>query len=437
LQPLEIQQQFLATLTDDEACALQFDWRFWAREQQLPPERDWTYWLILAGRGFGKTRSGAEMVRNWSQKFRFVNLIGATVDDARDIMIEGESGILAICPKDERPVYRKSDRCLLWPTGAKSLIFTADEPDRLRGKQHEKLWADELCAWRYAGESWDQAMFGLRLGAKPQAIVTTTPRPIKQLLELMADPNTHITRGTTYDNRANLAREFFTKITGKYEGTRLGRQELNAEVLTDIPGALWQRDRIEELRVRRAPELIRIVIGVDPAVSSNEDSNETGIIAAGIDKNGVGYVLDDKSLIASPAGWGGAVVDLYYNLSADRIIGEMNQGGEMVENTIRTIRDKADQPIGQNVSYKGVHASKGKHTRAEPVSALYEQGKVHHVGGFPYLEDQLCTWLPGEDSPDRLDALVWALTELMIEGGGTWEDVKDLGHVNGYSPRWK
>lgn len=363
---------------------------------------------MLAGRGFGKTRTGAELVRQWIKRYPLVNLIGATADDARDIMIEGESGILAICPKDERPEYKKSARKLLWPNGAKSLIFTADEPDRLRGKQHMKLWGDEFAAWRYP-EAWDQANFGLRLGDNPQAVVTTTPKPTKQVKELARDPLTVITHGTTYDNSANLAPSFLQAIVKKYEGTRLGRQELGAEILEDNPGALWKRDLIDSLRVDAAPSMKRIVVAIDPAATSNQDSDETGMIVAGLGANSQGYVLADISLRGTPDEWAKAAVQAYHDYKADRIIGETNNGGEMVETVIRM--------VDKNVAYKAVHASRGKITRAEPISALYEQKRCHHVGFFPVLEDQQCDYDPklSKYSPDRMDALVWAFTELMTE----------------------
>lgn len=327
-------------------------------------------------------------------------------------MVQGESGILAICPRDERPRYIKSERKLAWPNGAESLIFTADEPERLRGKQSMKIWGDEIAAWRYP-EAWDQASLGLRLGDNPQAIVTTTPRPTKIIKDLIADPNTFVTRGSTYDNKANLAEAFLKQIVARYEGTRLGRQELNAELLLDNPGALWKRENIEDNRVRIYPELTRIVVAIDPAVTSKADSDETGIIVAGIAPaiNGVvhGYILDDCSMRGSPDEWAKAAVKLYHKWKADRIIGETNNGGDMIEAIIRT--------VDKNVSYKGVHASRGKQIRAEPISALYEQQRVHHVGMFAELEDQLCEWDPvtADTSPDRLDALVWSLTELMTE----------------------
>ena len=367
-------------------------------------------WVILAGRGWGKTRTGGECVRAWAAtgRYGYVNLIGATADDARDIMVQGESGLLAICPRDERPDYRKSERALLWPNGVRSLIFTADEPDRLRGKQSHKLWCDEVAAWRYAQESWDQAMFGLRLGDRPQAVVTTTPRPTKIVHDLTADPRNHVTRGTTYDNRQNLAPDFYRKIITRYEGTRLGRQELLAEVLGDVPGALWKRDQIEATRVRGHPDLARVVVAVDPEASSQEGAAETGIVVAGLGLDGQGYVLADETLQGTPAEWGKAAVSAYRTHRADRIVGEVNNGGEMVGYVLAT--------VDATVSYKAVWASRGKQTRAEPVAALYEQGRVHHVGAFPELEDQLCTWVPTDaKSPDRLDALVWALTELFLE----------------------
>lgn len=366
--------------------------------------------MILAGRGFGKTRTGAEWVREQVKTSPLVNLIGATLDDARDIMIKGESGILEVCSNAERPRY--VDRELRWPNGAKSLIFTADEPERLRGKQHMKLWCDELGAWRYQ-ESWDQAMFGLRLGTHPQAVITTTPRPIPILKDLIKDKNTAITRGTTYDNAENIAPSFLKTIVSKYEGTRLGRQELNAEILDDMPGALWQRSNIDETRVAVAPEMTRIVVAIDPAVSNNEGSDETGIVCAGKGLDGRWYILADRSGRFTPEAWAREAVALYRLFDAHRIIGEVNNGGDMIENILRN--------IDRNVSYKAVRASKGKAIRAEPVAALYEQRRVSHVGAHPVLEDQMCIFTSDYDrtkmkySPDRLDALVWAMTELAIE----------------------
>jgi phage terminase large subunit-like protein len=382
-------------------------WELWARDEQLTPEGDWTYWLILAGRGWGKSRTGAEWVRQAIKTARYVNLIGATADDARDIMIEGESGILAICPRHERPEYKASQRKLVWPNGAISLIFTADEPERLRGKQHAALWADEVAAWRYP-ESWAQAKFGLRLGAKPRACITTTPKPSTLVRELIADPATLVSRGTTYDNRDNLAESFFAQIIKTYEGTRLGRQELNAEILDDNPHGLWSRAQIDALRVKAAPELKRIVVAIDPAVTSNEHSDETGIVVAGIGRDDHLYILADLSLIGTPDQWARVAVGAYRTFKADRIIAETNNGGDMVEAVIRS--------VDRVVPYRKVTATRGKTIRAEPVAALYEQSRAHHVGSFDRLEDQMIEFDPTDmqrqKSPDRMDALVWAGTEL-------------------------
>lgn len=396
----------IAELTERQASALLWDWRMWARPNQIPPPGDWRVWLILAGRGFGKTRTGAEWVRERIKRYSLINIIGATVDDARDIMIDGESGILACCPDNERPTYRANLRRLDWPNGARTLVFTADEPERLRGKQHMGLWLDELAAWRRP-EAYDQAMLGLRLGDDPQAVATTTPKPTPLIRRLVADPTTHITRGSTYDNAANLAPQFMQQIIARYEGTRLGRQELLAEILTDTPGALWRLSMFDERRP--APALARVVIGVDPAASSNEDSDETGIIVAGHDgvkgsERGY-YVLGDYSCRESPDGWARRVLHAFDLYRADRVIVEVNNGGEMATAVLKTLRP--------NLPITAVHASRGKAVRAEPIAALYEQGRAWHTEPFPTLEDQMTTWAPGDPkSPDRMDAAVWALTDL-------------------------
>ncbi len=677
----EDREQRLKLLSPEELEALNYNWAFWARPSQMLPQGHWLVWLILAGRGFGKTRTGAETVRHWIKSgVEHVNIIGATADDVRDIMVDGESGILAVCPKDERPEYVKSQRKLVWPNGAKSLLFTADEPDRLRGKQHAKTWCllygtmvasrrgsvalgtltiedevwtrngwrkvtglishkaavgrvkfsngaeligtadhpvmtatgwknlgelcstdkvltggpatsggisvltlaqetgsvkprsytsidgfgnkktgryhqatssttktatawitgkeiasvflkvltlgtifltnlfqelttqndrqiseknalrallkssqgsvaglrcavgvlgsevrkifaksrpawlarqnselrhtstgnsavgvavtwqelgfdtvynlsvdqdheyyangilthncDEIAAWRYLEEAWAQMVFGLRLGNLPQCVATSTPRPVPTVRALIKESTTHLTTGTTYANKANLAQSFVKELIKKYEGTRLGRQELNAEMLEDVPGALWTRQVFEDNRIGHVPvELKRIVVAVDPSVSSNmETSNETGLVVAGLGTDNIGYVLDDLSKVRKPLEWATIAVSQYTARKADVIVGEKNNGGELVESTVRM--------VDPNVNYKGVHASKGKYKRAEPIAALYEQGRIKHVGAFPQLEDQCATYVPNDTSqvsPDRMDAMVWAFTELFVD----------------------
>jgi phage terminase large subunit-like protein len=392
-------------LTTQQLEILKHDWSFWARDKQRLPLQDFFVWVILAGRGFGKTRTGGETTRIWIKDNAYVNLIGATADDARDIMIEGESGILAICPNSERPDYVASKRQLKWPNGAISLIFTADEPERLRGKQHYKIWADEVGSWRYP-EAWEQAMLGLRLGTKPQAVVTTTPKPTKLILDLVKDKRNIVVSGSTYENRANLASGFFDYVISKYEGTRLGRQELNAELLTDSPGALWKRGQIDKCRILQAPEtMTRVVVGVDPTASAT--GSEAGIVTAGRQSTDY-YTLGDDSLHGSPQEWASAAVTAYYRHKADVIVAEKNNGGDMVMAVIKQ--------VDPQVNVKLVWASRGKATRAEPIAAIAEQGRDHHVGTFANLEDELCMWVPGDESPNRLDAKVWAYTEL--SGGG-------------------
>jgi len=390
-----------------------YDWRVWARESQLPPE--WLKWrvcIMLGGRGSGKTRAGAEWIRMMVEtgKAKRISLVGATAADARDVMVEGESGILNVSPPWNRPDYEPSKRRLTWKNGAIGTLFSADEPARLRGPQADAAWCDELAFWRYP-EAWDNLLLGLRLGEDPRCVVTTTPRPSRLVKDLLKRESTHVLRSTTFDNEANLAAEFITDILERYDGTRLGRQELYAELLTDTEGALWTRDVIENFRVETAPPLKRIVVAVDPAVSAGEGSNHTGIVAAGVAEGGHAYILEDASVKASPGQWAARVVECFEKFRADRIVAESNQGGEMVRHTIATVNPR--------VPVKLVHATRGKFTRAEPVAALYEQGKVHHVSGLEKLEDQLCTWTIDEPSPDRLDALVWAVSELCLNRPST------------------
>jgi phage terminase large subunit-like protein len=418
--PPSVVAKVLAETSDEDALALLHDWDgLWARPNQVAPPGEWLTWLILSGRGWGKTRTGVEWTisRARSNPRWRIALVARTAADVRDTMVEGESGILACSPPWFTPLWEPSKRRITWPNGAQATTFTAEEPDALRGPQHHDAWADELASWQYAQDTWDNLQFGLRLGTHPRVVVTTTPRPIKILRELISDPTTHITRGTTFDNAANLAPSQVAKLRAKYEGTRLGRQELGGEVLDDVPGALWTRALLDGYRVRKAPELARVVVGVDPAVTSGEESCDTGIVVAGKGIDGQFYVLADRTCHLSPDGWARRSIVALDEFEADRIVAEVNNGGDMVEQTIRTARKNA--PVRQ------VRASRGKRVRAEPIAALYEQGKVHHVGAFAEMEDQMVTFLPegNEESPDRVDALVWALTELSGHTPATYDGV--------------
>jgi len=400
---------FLKSLTDEEALHLYYDWRFWARDKQLPPPGDWFCWLLRSGRGFGKTRTGAEwVIERARQGFRQIGLVGQTKADVRDTMIEvGDSSILRCSPPWFMPKYEPSKRRLTWPNGAIAVAFSGDEPDQLRGPEHDTVWVDELAKFKYPQETWDNLELGLRIGAQPQVCVTTTPRPIPIIKKLLADPATVDTVGSSYENKDNLSPHFISRIEQRYDGTRLGQQEIWGQILDDVPGALWSRDVLETTRLTEMPELARIVVAVDPAATVGE----TGIIVAGkafYRGSWHGYTLDDLTTEGSPATWGTAAVAAYHKWHADAIVGEINNGGDMVEHVIRTVEG------GANVRYISVRASRGKMTRAEPVAGLFEQGRGHHVGFFADLEDQLCSYVPGEKSPDRLDAQVWAYTELLI-----------------------
>lgn len=393
-------------------------WRAKARPSQLPPAGVWNGWAVISGRGFGKTWVGA----NWTNELaetgqaKRIGLIGATASDVRDTMIEGESGILATAPAWNRPTYEPSKRRLTWPNGAIGTAFSSEEADRLRGPQHDFLWGDELAAWNDPQATWDMAQFGLRLGTRPRWLVTTTPRPIKLLKALLAREGIDVvvSRGSTYENAANLAGPFLEAIRARYEGTRLGKQELHAEVLTDVQGALWTPEMIEGAKITGpVPAMKRIVVAIDPSgTGGQEDSGDAvGIVVAGLGVDDFGYVLADRTIKASPALWGARAVAAYREFKADRIVAERNFGGAMVQHVIRT--------IDAGVPYREVTASRGKIQRAEPIAALYEQGRVRHVGNLTDLEDQLAAMTGdgymGEGSPDRADALVWALTELMTK----------------------
>lgn len=407
----EKRRNLLHDFSETEVAALEGDWRFWARQKQLPPDGDWRVWLIMAGRGWGKTRTGAEWVRlqvEEGDKQR-IAIVGPTAADVRDVMVEGPSGLLSVFPQLGTDAYKPTKRQVNLPNGAVAKTYTADQPDRLRGPQHDAAWADEVGVWRYE-EAWDMMMFGLRLGDDPRVVATTTPKPTSLIRRLVDSEQVMTTRGSTYENRRWLAEPFMEEIVQRYEGTRMGRQELHGELLEDVPGALWSRELIEEDRVEKAhPQLERVVVAVDPAVTSGEEADETGIVVVG--KQGdEGYVLEDGTCRKSPEGWASDVVKLYHTHEADRVVAEVNNGGDLVENVLRS--------VDGDIPYTAVNASRGKRTRAEPVSALYEQNRIHHVGGFPELEDQMCTFAPdvaANGSPDRVDALVWGFTALMLD----------------------
>lgn len=405
-------EEILAGLTDAEAEAILYDWRgFNARSDQVSPPGDWDIWLVLAGRGWGKTRTGAEWVREQvANGARRIALVAETQKDLEEVMIEGDSGILSVFPEHERPQYRKKPVQLTWPNGAVALGYNATQPDQLRGPQFDAAWADEMAKWRYARETWDQLQFGMRLGQHPRQIITTTPRPIELLKAIIAgeEGRVAVTKGRTMDNAANLAAPFLEKIRRRYEGTRLGRQELNAEILGDLPGALWSLAQLDNFRIAEQPEgMGRILVSVDPAVTATEDSDEHGIMVGGL-LGQEGVLLHDGSLKGSPLDWARRAISLHDTYGADGIVVEVNQGGDMVASTLRSVRS--------NIKIIEVRATRGKHVRAEPIAALYEQGRIRHVGAFPDLETQMTQMTvhgyEGPGSPDRVDALVWLMTEL-------------------------
>lgn len=393
-------------------------WRYLARPAQLAPPGNWRLWLVMAGRGFGKTRAGAEWVRALARRNRFarIALVGASLAEARAVMVEGESGLLNLGPPEQRPVFEPSTRRLRWPNGALGLLYSAAEPESLRGPQHSHAWCDEIAKWDMAGgradNAWSNLVLGLRLGRQPQAVCTTTPRAVPLLHRLMAREGTVLSGGTTHDNAANLPGDFLAAVEADFGGTALGRQELGGELLTEVDGALWSRALLERCRMsdpEDAPE--RVVIGVDPPASARGD--ECGIVVCAAYPRGHAAVLADCSIGgASPEGWARAVAEAASAFGADRVVAEANQGGEMV----RAVLSAADQTLPVRL----VHARRGKIARAEPVAALYEAGRVRHAGQFARLEDQLCGMMAGGTyegpgrSPDRADALVWALTELLL-----------------------
>ena len=407
--------RFAASLSPAELTTLAFDWPLWARSDQWPPMPGWLVWLVMGGRGAGKTRTGAEWVRGLvmgREPFARVPggriaLIGETAADVREVMIEGPSGLLAIHPRAERPVWTASRRRLEWPNGAVAQAFSAEEPDSLRGPQFSAAWLDELAKWRHADAVFDMLQFGLRLGEAPRQIITTTPRPMPLLKKLIGTPTTRISTATTRANIDHLAPGFVAGIEKLYGGTRMGRQELLGEIIEDRPDALWSRRMLDAARVTTAAQLERIVVAVDPPAGLRGDA--CGLIAAGRGVNGIVYVLEDATVSGlTPHGWAMQAMALWQRHGADALVAEVNQGGEMVRAVLAQVAP--DVPITT------VRATRGKWLRAEPVAALTEQGRVCFVGTFPALEDEMCAFgrdgLADGHSPDRLDAFVWAVTAL-------------------------
>ncbi len=430
---------FLGGLSENALLALPWMFEFWALPHQLPPDGAWKTWVIMGGRGAGKTRAGAEWVRAEVEgagpldpgRARRVALVGETLDQVRDVMILGDSGILACSPPDRRPVWEASKKRLIWPNGAQAQVFSAHEPDSLRGPQFDAAWVDELAKWKKASATWEQLQFGLRLGSNPRQVVTTTPQNVAALKSILKNPSTVVTQAPTDANRAYLAASFLEEVTARYAGTKTGAQELEGLLIEDVEGALWQASALEKSRLEQAPALQRIVVAVDPPVTGHGRSDECGIVVVGAVTEGppqdwYAVVLEDATLRgATPQQWAQAAIAAMERHGAHRLVAEVNQGGDLVEGVIRQI-----DPL---VPYRAVRATKGKATRAEPVSALYEQGRVRHLRGLIKLEEQMCQMTAqgylGRGSPDRVDALVWALTDLIIDPAEKYQrpQVRTLG----------
>ncbi|MEM9138857.1 MAG: terminase family protein [Pseudomonadota bacterium] len=415
---------FLDDLSENALAAMPFLWDLWANPlHQVAPAGAWKTWVILGGRGAGKTRAGAEWVRAMVEgampdapgRCRRIALVGETMDQARHVMVEGDSGILACSPPDRRPKFISTQNRLVWANGAEARLASATNYEALRGPQFDGIWADELAKWRYARDAWDMLQFTLRLGEDPRQVITTTPRDVPLLREILDMPGTVVSRAPTSANAANLAPDFVDRLQARYGGTWMGRQELEGELVRGREGALWTRALIEDGRTAPPDELSRVVVAVDPPVSTGRQADECGIVVAGLQTDGPregwrAWVLEDRSCQGeTPQGWAQRAIDAYHDYRADRLVAEVNQGGDLVETLIRQ--------IAPDVAYRGVHARIGKRLRAEPIAALYEQKRVHHADAFEALEDQMCAYVPGESkgSPDRLDALVWALTELLVD----------------------
>ncbi|WP_193141903.1 MULTISPECIES: DNA-packaging protein [unclassified Meridianimarinicoccus] len=426
--PPEVREAFLNDLSPGTLLALPYLFEFWALEHQLPPEGEWRTWVIMGGRGAGKTRAGAEWVRREVEgsrpldpgRSRRVALVGETIEQVREVMVFGDSGILACSPPDRKPVWEATRKRLVWPNGAIAQVFSAHEPESLRGPQFDAAWVDELAKWKKAEDAWDMLQFGLRLGQTPRQVVTTTPRNVGVLKRILDNPSTVVTAAATEANAAYLADSFLAEVRARYAGTRLGRQELDGVLLEEVEGAMWTQPMLQTCQVETLPDLDRVVVAVDPPVTGHNTSDECGILVVGVRMSGspqdwTAYVIEDASLgKASPTGWAEAALAAMARHKADRMVAEVNQGGDMVETVIRQV-----DPM---VPFRAVRASRGKAARAEPVAALYEQGRVKHLRGLGDLEDQMCQMtirgFEGRGSPDRVDALVWALTDLMIEPAG-------------------
>ncbi|WP_103255785.1 DNA-packaging protein [Tabrizicola aquatica] len=416
--------EFLGGLSQNALLSLPWLFEFWALPHQLPPRGDWKTWVIMGGRGAGKTRAGSEWVRAQVEgpgpgdpgRSKRVALVGETVDQVREVMVMGESGILACSPPDRKPEWQATRQQLVWPNGAVAQVFSAHEPEAMRGPQFDAAWADELGKWKKGAEAWDQLQFALRLGKNPQAVVTTTPRNVGVLKAILKNPSTVITHAPTEANRAYLAESFLAEVQARYGGTRIGRQELEGVLVEDEEGALWTQTMLERARLDTLPVFNRVVVAVDPPVTSMKTSDECGIVVVAADTRGEpkdwrAVVLEDASVKgATPEGWARAALAAMERHGADRLVAEVNQGGDLVERLVRMV-----DPL---VPFRAVHATRSKMLRAEPVAALYEQGRVAHVRGLQALEEQMCrmtaTGWQGAGSPDRLDALVWALTDLML-----------------------
>lgn len=402
--------------TAEDMERLLYTWNFWARPNQMEPEGAWQTWALFSGRGFGKTRAGAEAVIKRARfgPFYPIALVGQTKSDVRDTMVEVfESSIMRISSPKFMPKLETSKRRVSWPNGMIAIMYSGDEPDQLRGPQHGFGWLDEIAKFQYPDITWANFSLGLRLGPTPQCVITTTPRPIPLIKKLFEDNRVTKTFGSTYDNASNLPATFLEEMLRRYEGTRLGGQELHGKMMGDVEGAMWSRDQLEKNRVFKLPHIVRVIIAVDPSAGATGDyASETGIIVAGYGDDGHAYILQDATVQSNkPEVWGSEVVAAYHRFAADAVVAETNMGGEMVRYTLQTI--DANLPVIK------VTASRNKQTRAEPVSSLYSQGRVHHLGLLPLLEDELCSWVPGDSSPDRLDACVWAITELILKNANS------------------